>query len=1155
MLNFLPVRKFKRNGKYIVFGAVLMVGFLAAYLELMATGVWSATGVTPQSEDAVWAKSPVGNEVGGNHIRDGHKQYWTSKNKPQKWKPEYKGQVNLHVFEDWCGPSVAQLRKNLHYPLYPHSRITVGKLAVSPSWTNYGLRIFGYIHPYTDGDFKFAVASDDNSEFWLSDDENPDNLKLCTYVGMTGREWTAPGEYGKYASQTSNFITLQMNRKYFFELIHKQDDHGTDHVEVAWQLKQAGSGFSIIDSKYISLYTNESSLKAGDVSHVPQTAASHVAPPHSSSQAPPHGADMLRSDPRDSFHKIPLLDRMRLQGVLPKCSYNPSYIIKGYPLVRYQGLQFVHLSCVYPNDYTRLSHMESENKCFYRSYPYYMERYGFSNFLRMDLPENLKFRGDRMVGQGIKMGRNDNEGLQDSETFKNQKMKVMENDNDLPKYGDDSNDFLPQGLRKLFSVQQHDGQMRNKALDIRPEQIQRDNSPNEMQKQPQPKKYPEEPQYPKTTQKTGKKKRRQKMTAQQNLHYITNSPSEVRNQGHEKDSERIQKNLGMKKISDRQELAQRVDRWRSDVKKLGDQSTNQDGGIEIQPLKVKHNNTSRRDLNRVPVNDGLVPMEKRPKGNESKKIDGVDKPVKVAMLDGAVGNNSAVFDEQKRVDIVDLSRNKAAFMGEHVENSPDTLKVKKTKKLKRDRVKATPLQQLQGKKYEDNKSIVSKDDNRNNVELGKSQNLVHYLTQKPHKPSSHNLTRERDAVAAPPREEYDKDWARFHDDRKGGINEVKDNAIHLSDADVENEEDGDWVAQGFSEEEDYDFINRAVFDVEVNWAQTFQVKPFDLNRMQSDWIDLKCNVSGNLLLSESEAMTVVDAFMKKLNRKYPSQFSLHRIVNIEKRSDYPRGSRYLLELDLSEASGHHLRLVDYIYVKSVDDWGSQQKTEKLTLCYPSGFFWNPTATVHFIIPVKNQARWVQQFISDMEELYRTTGDQNFNIIITDYESTDIDIEQALQNSVVPRYQYLSLSGNFERSAGLQAGIDLITDDHSIVFLCDLHIHFPPGFIDTVRKHCVEGHMAFAPIVLRLNCGASPLEPDGYWEINGFGLMGIYKSDLDSIGGMNTKEFTDRWGGEDWELLDRILQGGLEVDRLYLRNFFHHFHSKRGMWNRQMLRNT
>uniref|UniRef100_A0A673G4L5 Beta-1,4-N-acetylgalactosaminyltransferase n=1 Tax=Sinocyclocheilus rhinocerous TaxID=307959 RepID=A0A673G4L5_9TELE len=813
---------------------------------------------------------------------------------------QYKGMANLHIFEDWCGTSIAQLRKNLHYPLYPHNRTTVKKLAVSPSWTNYGLRIFGYIHPYTDGDFLFAVASDDNSEFWLSDDENPDNLKLRAYVGKTGREWTAPGEYGKYASQISDLIPLQKNNKYFFELIHKQNDKGTDHVEVAWRLKQIGNGFSIIDSKFISLYTNESSLKAADVNHIPQTIASHVTPLQRSSQTPPHGVDMLRADPRDSFHQVPLLDRARLLGVLPDCIYNPSYSIKGYPLMRYQGLQFVHLTYVYPNDYTRLTHMENDNKCFYHGNPYYLER----------------------------------------------------------------------------SV-----------------------------------------------------------------------------------------------------------------------------------------------------------------------------------------TNSAMFDEvqKERHDLVNRMGNRKVYLGEHVDRAPkNTLDEVKDKRpsLDGDEVKAEPIKRLKHPKHKadeamqflkDNPEKAVEDDNN----IIKHENVAHHLqiTQHQHQNSSNKAS----VIAAPSNEEYNSRWGHVNDVRKE--KEIQDNAIHIEEVEDGGNEEDSWVNQGFSEEEDYDLTNRVVYDVEVKWCQTFQAKPLDLHALRSDWIDLKCNVSGNLLLEESEALSVVEALMKKLNKKYPRQFSLERIVNIEKKPDYNRGSRYLLELELLEASGRHLRLVQYIYVKRTEDWGSHKKQnaqgEELKLCNPYSFYWNPTATVHFIIPVKNQARWVQQFISDMEEIYRTTGDQNFNVIITDYESTDMNVEQALQNSYLPRYQYLRLSGNFERSAGLQAGIDLITDDHSIVFLCDLHIHFPPGFIDTVRKHCVERHMAFAPIVMRLNCGATPLEPDGYWEVNGFGLLGIYKSDLDSIGGMNTKEFTDRWGGEDWELLDRILQGGLEVERLYLRNFFHHFHSKRGMWNRQI----
>ncbi|KAI5094158.1 beta-1,4-N-acetylgalactosaminyltransferase 3 [Silurus meridionalis] len=97
--------------------------------------------------------------------------------------------------------------------------------------------------------------------------------------------------------------------------------------------------------------------------------------------------------------------------------------------------------------------------------------------------------------------------------------------------------------------------------------------------------------------------------------------------------------------------------------------------------------------------------------------------------------------------------------------------------------------------------------------------------------------------------------------------------------------------------------------------------------------------------------------------------------------------------------------------------------------------------------------------------------------------------------------------------------DMAKDDNSILLLCDLHIHFPPSILDQVRKHSILGKAVYAPIVMRLECGATVKAPTGFWETEGYGLLGIYKSDMVQVGGMNFNDYKEAWGGEDWELLD------------------------------------
>ena len=50
------------------------------------------------------------------------------------------------------------------------------------------------------------------------------------------------------------------------------------------------------------------------------------------------------------------------------------------------------------------------------------------------------------------------------------------------------------------------------------------------------------------------------------------------------------------------------------------------------------------------------------------------------------------------------------------------------------------------------------------------------------------------------------------------------------------------------------------------------------------------------------------------------------------------------------------------------------------------------------------------------------------------------------------------------------------------------------------QYTVEGKVAYAPAVARLECGFFPNDPHGFWQENGYGLLSVFKVDWDRFGG-------------------------------------------------------
>jgi Domain of unknown function (DUF4082)/PA14 domain len=146
------------------------------------------------------------------------------------------GFVKRELFLNLPGQTVADLTGSAKFSGNQPDAVSLLSQFEAPrqSGAQYGQRLSGLLVPPKTGAYVFFIASEHDSELWLSDDATPQGEQLIASV--TG--YTASRQWNKYPDTQNNAaapVTLQAGQRYYIEALMKEDD-GEDNLAVGWVL-------------------------------------------------------------------------------------------------------------------------------------------------------------------------------------------------------------------------------------------------------------------------------------------------------------------------------------------------------------------------------------------------------------------------------------------------------------------------------------------------------------------------------------------------------------------------------------------------------------------------------------------------------------------------------------------------------------------------------------------------------------------------------------------------------------------------------------------------------------------------------------------------------------------------------------------------------
>ena len=143
------------------------------------------------------------------------------------------------ILREWwtgvSGTTVADLADHPGFPENPTGSKYLDEFEGPTDWDDdYGSRLSGVLIVPETGEYTFWVASDDNSQLWLSSDGDPVDWIGSSPIAWVST-WTSPRQWYKEVDQQSDPIYLEQGMEYYIRALHKEGGGG-DNLCVRWRL-------------------------------------------------------------------------------------------------------------------------------------------------------------------------------------------------------------------------------------------------------------------------------------------------------------------------------------------------------------------------------------------------------------------------------------------------------------------------------------------------------------------------------------------------------------------------------------------------------------------------------------------------------------------------------------------------------------------------------------------------------------------------------------------------------------------------------------------------------------------------------------------------------------------------------------------------------